>query len=161
MTVRVSVDATDYKIVAQLFERLSKPDWARIRRSMGSSLIKAWNHAIDDSRIQEKTGELRRNVGWKSEGRYMVSFEAKAEHAKFQYYGTRRSRGRYVPRIQKRLVNPYRRIGGRIVKVDIGWHPGVNAQKIGLRRAFENLYETYAWAGIVRSLERILGVKFA
>jgi len=50
-------------------------------------------------------------------------------------------------------------VGWKIVQYDIGIHPGINARKLGLRREFEYLAPIYAGVNVIRTTERITGVK--
>jgi len=50
-------------------------------------------------------------------------------------------------------------IGYKLVMYDIGFHPGINARKLGLRDNFEFLAPLYVGHNLVRTLERITGVK--
>ena len=65
---------------------------------------------------------------------------------KFRKLRGRRVRGRYPVTVKVEMY-------------DIGIHPGVNARRLGLRRWFEYLWPLYVKYDVIRTLERITGVK--
>lgn len=193
------LDLSDYRSVMRFLLKLEKKDWARLRRSAGTGLKKAWSEAIRRSNIQQRTGWLEKSARVRSIGRYAVQLEVIAHYAPALYYGANPSPGRYVPFMPcigrgARLVNPWRRVkvklkeytplikpsgismatykkwkqgstrgrfpeGWKLVQYDIGIHPGINARKLGLRDQFEFLAPLYAGRNVIKTLERITGVK--
>ena len=68
---------------------------------------------------------------------------------------------RHIKYLQRRLERMPGRIptGWKLVQYDIGFHPGINARKLGLRSEFEYLAPIYAGVNVIRTTERITGVK--
>jgi len=204
----VRINVLGVKDVQRFLGRLEKKDWTRIRKAAGRALVSAWRESIKRSRIRQRTGALSKTAHFRSVSKFAVEMYVIAYYAPYLYYGTKPSRGRYVPYMPcigrgARLVRPIRRRkikvrsfakfmqmyeAGRVVSIrpgayaklrkfgelrgrgrppvvltveyyDIGMHPGVDAKRLGLRRWFEYLYPIYVTADVIKTVQKITGVK--
>jgi len=112
--------------------------WGGMKSYLVRSAKKSWKSAV--IRVWQKAGKPTPkrliNVTSRSPSKYTFVLEV-PEHAKYFWYGTKRSRGRYIPRLDKRfskknLDRNIKLYGEKFV----GWHPGISIKKFPLRKTF-------------------------
>ena len=135
----------------------------RLRSLTKETVHNSWKEAIRKTGIRRRTGQLEDMFVFRDRGGLKFTAEFTAPHAKFQYYGTRASRGRYLPYIYKRgqKIKLEKRFSKKRLRENIekygekfvGWHPGVK-NRIGkrfplvLRRNMNKMIERFiVWLG--------------
>ena len=164
--IDIRIDAKRYKIVRQNLDKLNLKKNNRAKTNLyyaiRSATYRAWRRAIDESNIQTRTGRLKRMIRFRSLGRGSLSytFEAYAPHVVFFWKGTRRSMGRYIRRIGKRLRKD--RLPKLILKYGlrwVGWHPGISTSKFPLRKNFTTLRRQFMREYLQQWLKKVVGGK--
>jgi len=118
---------------------------------------KGWREAYFASHLRVHTGKLLNDTSFGKTGVGKYYFRMNAPHAKYIWWGTSRSRGRYIPKIKKRLRKDRleelaRRFGWRWV----GWHPGVRTYKFPLRTNTLAIFRIYAKTAFLRWYDELI-----
>jgi len=151
--ITVNVDVKRYKLVKETIGKYDIKKNANAKRALygkiKSALFRAWRTSIDQAHLRTRTGRLKRNIVFRSAGYLRYKFEAYAPYARYVYYGTKRSRGRYLPYIwvkgkRKKLEKRFskEKIPMLIEKYGekwVGWHPGIDKRKFPLKSTFERV----------------------
>lgn len=167
MTIELKINLRRYP---QLVDKLNKlkidsPEETRLYRKMYYGIKeKAWPEAYYQSNLRVRSGVLLRDTTFGKAGKAKYYFSINAPHAKFIWWGTAPSRGRYIPKYE--VIRKGRKvligIGKRISKRNmpylaqkygwawVGWHPGVKTYNYPLRTNMIKLARKYAKIAFVR-----------
>ena len=115
-----------------------KRRWGGFKSSLMRNTKKAWKEAVADAWKGTGRDQPTRLPHAKAVATKTYSFElVTPPHAIFFWKGTKRSRGRFIPSIEKRFrkdrIPLYLKLYGERF---VGWHPGISTKRFPLKRMF-------------------------
>jgi len=165
--IELKVSLQDFPQLYQKLQtlKIDSPEERKLYRKMYYWIKeKGWPEAYFQSNLRVRTGDLLRNTTFGICGRAKYYFAINSKHAKFIWYGTLPSRGRYIPKyvIRRKGKKITRGLGKRVSKRNmeklaekygwswVGWHPGVSPMRYPLRINTEHIMTRYARKAFVR-----------